>query len=192
MALVSRLKPPMVEQLNASFNHPAFAYHPQPLTLSVGTISDGDWPSNVPLECRFTCRMSFPIGWSFQQVQSFIDTHLVRACSVDPWLVENIPSVRYPGFRALGWAIDDNIEKVRSTLIPALAECHQITTGKPLGQGAFLGTADGRYFSVTEGAQAVYYGPTGENMHAPDEYVELDSVLQAARVLARMIVTWCG
>lgn len=192
MSLVSRLKPPMVEELNASFEHPAFADHPQPLTLSVGKISGGDWPSNVPLECRFTCRMSFPIGWSFQQVQRFVEAHLVRACLVDPWLSENIPSVRYPGFRALGWAIDDNVEKVRSTLIPTLAECHQRTTGQPLGRGAFLGTADGRYFNVTEGDQAVYYGPTGGNMHAPDEYVELDSVLQTARVLSRMIVAWCG
>lgn len=192
MALVSRLKPPMVEELNASFKHPAFAEHPQPLTLSVGKISGGDWPSNVPLECRFTCRMSFPIGWSFQQVQNFIENHLLRACAADPWLATSIPSVRYPGFRALGWAIDDNREKVRSTLIPALAESHQSTTGEPLGRGAFLGTADGRYFNVTEGEQAVYYGPTGENMHAPDEYVDLDSVLEAARVLARMIVAWCG
>ena len=192
MALVGRLKPPMVDELNAAFDHPGYADHPQPLTLSVGKISGGDWPSNVPMECRFTCRMSFPIGWSFQQVQSFVETHLARAASEDPWLAERPPTVCYPGFRALGWSIDDNVGETTSTLIQTLAACHQTTTDDPLQRGVFLGTADGRYFDLAQGEQAVYYGPTGGNGHVPDEYIELNSIPETAKVLARMMIAWCG
>ena len=189
-ALIARLKPVAVEALNAAFDHPAFRAYKNPLTLSVGKIQGGDWPSNVPLECRFTCRMSFPIGWSFDQARSFVETHLERAASSDPWLAEQPPTVRYPGFRALGWAVDPKTGD--GSLIESLSDGHQTVCGRPLKQGVFPGTADARYFCAQKGEQAVYYGPVGANLHAPDEYVELESLLETARVLARMIVAWCG
>ena len=189
-SLIGRLKPEAVEALNSAFDHSAFAAYKNPLTLSVGKILGGDWPSNVPLECRFTCRMSFPIGWSFEQARSFVETHLERAASSDPWLAEQPPTVRYPGFRALGWEMDS--EAGDGSLIQTLSEAHQTVRGRGLKQGVFPGTADARYFSPKKGEQAVYYGPVGANLHAPDEYVELESLLETARVLARMIVGWCG
>ncbi len=189
-SLIARLKPAAVEALNSDFDHPAFAAYKNPLTLSVGKIQGGDWPSNVPLECCFTCRMSFPIGWSFDQARSFLETHLERAASSDPWLAEQQPTVRYPGFRALGWAVDPDAGD--GSLIQSLSDAHQTVRGRILKQGVFPGTADARYFNAREGEQAVYYGPVGANLHAPDEYVELDSLLETARVLARMIVAWCG
>ena len=191
-ALISRMKPPMVAELNAGFDHPAFAGQSEPLVLSVGKISGGDWPSNVPLECRFTCRMSFPIGWPFEQVQKFIERHILAAASDNRWLADNPPSVRYPGFRALGWAADESSGETDSSLIETLTRCHQATVGKPLERRGFPGTADARYFDSAGGEQALYYGPSGANIHAPDEYVELDSVAQVARVLARLIIAWCG
>ena len=185
--LIARMKPPMVAALNASFVHPAYSQYSQPLTLSVGKIEGGDWPSNVPLVCRFTCRMSFPIGWSFAQVRTFVQMQITKAASADPWLVQNPPFVRFPGFRALGWSISES-----APIIQALESCHQATFRRPLERGVFLGTADGRYFDLTAGEQAVYYGPAGANVHAPDEYVDLASVLNVARVLARFIIAWCG
>lgn len=187
VALIARMKPPMVAALNANFAHPAYAQYAQPLTLSVGKIEGGDWPSNVPLLCRFTCRMSFPIGWSFAQVRTFVQTQITEAASAEPWLTKNPPSVRFPGFRALGWSISEN-----APIIQALDSCHQATFQRALERGVFMGTADGRYFDLAAGEQAVYYGPSGANMHAPDEYVELASVLDVARVLARFIIAWCG
>ena len=189
-SLIARLKPAAVEALNAAFDHPSFAGYKNPLTLSVGKIQGGDWPSNVPLECRFTCRMSFPIGWSFDQARSFVETHLERASSSDPWLVEQPPTLRFPGFRALGWALDS--EAGDGSLIHSLSEAHQTVRGRSLKQEVFPGTADARYFSAQKGEQAVYYGPSGANLHAPDEYVELESLVETARVLARMIIVWCG
>ena len=189
-ALIARLKPAAVESLNSAFRHPAFAEYRQPLTLSVGKIEGGDWPSNVPLECRFTCRMSFPIGWSFDQARSFVETHLERAASTDPWLVEQPLTVRYPGFRALGWEMSP--ESGDGSLIQTLSQAHQAVRGKTLKRTVFPGTADARYFDAQKGEQVLYYGPVGANLHAPDEYVELESVLETARVLARMIVAWCG
>lgn len=185
IALIARLKPPMVEELNALPRHPAFANHSRPFVLNVGMLTGGDWPTNVALECRFTSRMAFPIGWSFAQVQAFIERHLAHAIAIDPWLSENPPTLRFPGFRALGWAIDEEAPLVR-----LLEQCHQTIVGTPLDRAAFPGTADARYFDADE--QVVYYGPSGGNQHAPDEYVDLDSIVPMARVLAQLILEWSG
>jgi acetylornithine deacetylase len=54
-----------------------------------------------------------------------------------------------------------------------------------------FGTADARYFADS-GIPAVYYGPAGGGMHAPDEWVAVESFRRVARVLARTITGWCG
>lgn len=186
-AFIGQLKPQMVADLNAAFHHPAFAGMDQPLTVSVGTIEGGSWPSNVPLECRFICRMSFPIGWSFDEVRRFVEQQVARAAADDAWLANHPPGLRFPGFRALGW------ETSRETpLVERLAAQHQRITAAPPTFSAFPGTADARYFRQEVGEQSVYYGPAGGNIHAPDEYVELQSVQIVARVLAELIVDWCG
>lgn len=183
-SLIGRMKPAMVAELNGGFVHPAYAAAPAPLTLSVGAIDGGGWPSSVPLECRFTCRMSYPIGWSFEDASAFVERHVRGAASDDAWLAEHAPVVRFPGFRALGWESPEG-----SPLLGDLGGCHEAETGDPLARSAWPGTADARYFA--DAGSVAYYGPAGGNIHAPDEYVELESVRRAARVLARLIAGWC-
>ena len=186
-ALIGRMKPRAVEDLNASFNHPAFAGMERPLNLSVGKISGGDWPSSIPLECTFTCRMSYPIDWSFADARAFVERQVREAAAEDPWLAQCPPKVRFPGFRARGWSAQED-----SGLLKALSVSHAAVVGSPLKRTVFPGTADARYFDPGAGEEATYYGPTGGNIHAPDEYVELESIRQVARVVARLIVEWCG
>ncbi|MEA2593605.1 MAG: acetylornithine deacetylase [Thermomicrobiales bacterium] len=186
-AFIGRLKPRAVERLNTAFAHPAFSGQDRPLTLNVGIIGGGDWPSLVPLECRFTCRMSYPIDWSFAQARAFVESLVQEVAAEDPWLAITPPTVRFGGFRARGWEADTG-----GTLFRALDRCHVSAAGEPLGRVAFPGTADARYIDRAAGEQAVYYGPSGGNIHAPDEYVDIASIVTTARVLARMIVDWCG
>lgn len=182
--LISRLDS-VADEINAAFNHPAYSGVKDPFTFSVGTIEGGDWPSNVPLECRFVCRLSYPPGVRVEAVQALIERHIQAAAANDPWLSTHPPQVDYPGFHAEGWAIDTN-----ASLVKALRVSHQSMTGEQLRTGVLFGTADARYFDASE--QAIYYGPSGGGQHAPDEYVDLDSLVTGAKVLARLIVEWCG
>ena len=189
-SLIHRLKPAVVEALNRDFRHPSYGHRPWPLSLNVGRIEGGDWPSNVALECRFNCRMSFPIHWPPQWAQEFAEDQVRRAAAPDPWLVRNPPRIRYDGFRARGWVAPE-IAGLDS-LVDLLEGCHRGVTGRELDWDGFPGTADARYFKTELGEQSIYYGPKGGNLHAPDEYVELDSVLEAARVLSLLVIRWCG
>ena len=39
---------------------------------------------------------------------------------------------------------------------------------------------------------AVLFGPAGGNLHAPDEWVDIESIITATKVYAQMIINWCG
>ncbi|MCD6033216.1 MAG: acetylornithine deacetylase or succinyl-diaminopimelate desuccinylase [Thermomicrobiales bacterium] len=183
--LIQRFKPGVVQELNAAFDHPAFAEMTNPLTLNVGAVVGGGWPSSVPLACRFTCRMAYPIDWSFAQARLFVERHVVAAAESSEWLKVHPPLLRFPGFRAAGWEY-----RADPALLDLVDTWHNRESGSPLVRTGWPGTADGRYFDLAE--PVVYYGPAGGNIHGPDEYVELESLRRVARALVGVIVEWCG
>jgi acetylornithine deacetylase len=153
--------------------------------VNIGQIQGGDWASNVPLECTVTGRMSFPINWPVERAQRLVEERLAEYARSDPWLAEHPPSIRYPGFRAAGWEADPE-----QRLVGLLDQVFRAVVGEPLTRTVFAGTADARYFGPSE--QVVFFGPAGGNQHAPDEYVDMDSFVAAARVIALLIMEWCG
>ena len=42
------------------------------------------------------------------------------------------------------------------------------------------------------GIPTVLWGPRGGNTHAADEYVEIDSVIDATKALLLFVCRWCG
>ena len=173
-------------EFNTRFAHPAYEGVADPLTLNVGTMVGGDWPSSVPLECRVGLRLSFPIGWSVDQARAAVEECVRAASDTDPWLRDHPPAIRWHGFQATGWSIDRDQPIVRE-----LAAAVGAATGTPARYGAMLGTADARFFGDA-GIPVVYFGPAGEGQHGPNEYVDLASVERVAAVLADVIVRWCS
>jgi len=174
------------ETLNDAFDHPAYDGIEAPLTLNVGTIEGGDWPSSVPLRCRAGVRFSYPIGWSIDDAKRALEDHIRAIAAEDVWMRDHPPAIRYHGFVATGWDIGTDEPVVRSVMDAVSAE-----TGQPAETGPLLGAADARFFADA-GIPAVYYGPAGEGQHGPDEWVDLASVERVARVLARTALAWCG
>jgi acetylornithine deacetylase len=183
--LIGRLKAAIPPALNAAFDHPAFRHLENPLTLNIGRIEGGAWPSSVPLESSFTCRMAYPIGWTFAEARAFVEERVRAIAGANPWLAEHPPRVRFEGFRALPWEGDPDSELNRQ-----LGAAHLAETGEPLRRTVFPGTADARYFG--SGEAVTYYGPAGGGIHGPDEFVEIESVRRTARTLARFIAEWCA
>lgn len=186
-SMMHHLRTNTVEELNSHFEHPDFAHLEQPLTLNIGKIEAGAWPSSVALECTFTCRMSFPLGWSIGEAKAFVERHVQEAIETGSFGAVAPPRLRFPGFHARGWESAPD-----SPLIPLLETAHRQVTRDSLVRTVFPGTADARYFDASRGEHVAYYGPSGANLHAPDEFVELASIRDVAKVLAHMIVEWCG
>ncbi len=174
------------DAFNAGPRHPVYAHVDRPYTLNLGVLSGGDWPSNVPLECRIGARLSFPPDWPVERAQQAVTDAVERYAAADPWLSTAPPRVRWHGFRAHGFTIE-----AEHPLVALLTDSVESVTGAPARLSPMFGTADARYFA-DDGIPAVYYGPAGGGMHAPDEWVDLTSVHRVAHVLARTVVAWSG
>lgn len=174
-------------EMNAEVRHPAYVDEEHPINLNVGIIQGGDWPSSVPADCAFTCRLSFEPGVPYSSVRERVEGCIQAAAQEDPWLAQEPPTVEYYGFRAEG-----SVTSEESDLVQVLGEAHGRAGNGELRCSTTTALTDRRYFVLYEGIPAVSYGPVGGNFHNADEYVELDSIVAGARTLALFLLAWCG
>jgi len=90
-------------------------------------------------------------------------------------------AVEFRGFRARGYSFDPD-----SPFVQLLGDCHEEVRGGRPRPDPSRATTDLRFFE----GQAVCYGPTGENLHGVDEWVDLESIADVATVIALLIRRW--
>lgn len=174
------------EELNSAPAPPPFDQLEHPVNFNFGTIHAGDWPSNVPAECAIEVRAAFFPGEAPEEAEARIIECIRAASERDTWLSKNPPVVEFHGMRAEGVTTSPSNE-----LIETLGVAHRAVTGNDLRTRVSTATSDLRFF-LLEGIPATCYGPTGGNAHAPNEFVDLESLKDVTRVAAELIVRWCG
>ncbi len=174
-------------EMNSEERPDEFRTAVNPIKLNVGTIRGGYWPSCAPTDCTVEFRLAFFPGTPVDTVQARVIEKLNAAFSEDPWLREHPPKVSFFGFRAEGSTVSPD-----SLLISVIREAHERGTKKPFVASYGTGCNDCRYFNLYADTNALVYGPLGGDMHAPNEFVEIESLYETARVIARFILMWCG
>jgi acetylornithine deacetylase len=163
----------------------AFAGIASPYNVNVGTVRAGDWPSSVPGKAVLGVRIGFPRTWSPGEALDQVQAAIMTAAAADPWLVRHPPVIRETGFRAEGFLLDSG-----HPLAAALARAHAEAHGREPPGAAIGATMDARYYLNQFGRPALAYGPVARNIHAPDEAVELASIVGGARTLARFAAAY--
>lgn len=158
-----------------------------PNNLNIGIMRGGDWPSTVPAEAEFHVRLSYFPGNKYVDVRRKIEQTIRRAAETDPWLAENPPRVEFYGFRSDGHQISRDLPALKT-----LNSCHRSLTGQSAGEYIATCTTDLRAFVHFGKGQATCYGPIAENIHAPNERVNLKSVMHVAQTYALFLTRWCG
>ena len=179
-----------LRNLEAEMNqevHPVYEDIEHPINLNIGVIKGGDWPSTVPAAAEFHCRLSFFPGETFDRTRRRIIDTITRATRQDPWLAENQPQVEFYGFRSEGHVEDRN-----QPAFNTLNDCHREMFGRDAEDTISTATTDVRAYHHYAGAQATCYGPVAENIHAANERVHIESVIQTAKVYALFLARWCG
>jgi acetylornithine deacetylase len=166
---------------------PQFEGNPHPLNYNVGIVRGGDWASSVPEECTFEVRISAYPGEDLEEVQRRFKSHLSEAARNDPWLSENPPEISFYAFHAEGCTVDRG-----EPIFISLQRCHRSVTEEDMEFVSFTGTTDIRFFNLYRSTPATCYGPVGAKLHAPDEWVDLESVKDVTKVLALTTMDWCG
>ena len=77
-------------------------------------------------------------------------------------------------------------------VVRELADCAASVRGKEPPIVGFEAPCDMYVFHQAFGIPAVLWGPRGGNTHGPDEYLEVDSVVDAAKTLLLFVCRWCG
>jgi acetylornithine deacetylase len=150
------------------------AHSPLRLNYNVGVVRAGDWASSVPEECVLEVRLAAQPGDDLALVRARFET-AVHA------------RVDWRGFQAHGFRLERS-----EPIFDVLGRAHTAVHSEPLEFLAFTGTTDARAFVVHDETPATCYGPIGGNLHAPDEWVDLQSVKDTTLVLALAAAEWCG
>jgi acetylornithine deacetylase len=153
--------------------------------VNVGTIRSGDWASSVPPLARLDVRIGHPTSWTTAEAQERVRAAIEDGIRSDPWLAEHPPLIRPSGFRAQGYAL-----AVDHPLAVAMADAHAAVHGAPPAAVGAGSTTDARYYLNGFATPAICYGPTATNIHGTDEAVELASIVDGARALARFVASW--
>jgi len=156
-------------------------------TLNIGKIKGGDWPSSVPGWVDLECRVGYPPGEDLRDVMKEIEETVRETAAKDSWLKDHVPKVEW-----FGWRSRPHEQDVNHPIVKMVKEYAEEVIGQPIKFcGGFAGN-DARFFVLYANVPAVLFGPTGKNGHGTDEYVEIDSMIGAGRVLALTVLDWCG
>jgi len=156
--------------------------------VNFGTLRSGEWPSTVPDELIVEGRFGVMPGESTDSARKAMAAALANAAQQDSWLAEHPPLLEwFEGQFESGQTPQD------SPIVRAIAAGHEQTFAKaPIVQGVTYGS-DLRLFTNHGNIPAVLYGPGSIfEAHTVNEHVDLEEVIAATKVLACIVIRWCG
>jgi len=173
------------DELNTTERDPRIVGTTRPFAVNVGRFAGGDWGSSVPAVARFEVRVGFPWTWTVARAEATVRERLAEAARGDLWLAAHPPAIRASGFRAEGYDLPAD-----APLAQLLGAAHRAAHGSDPGTVVMGTTTDARTYINRYATPAICYGPRTTQMHGIDEGVELASIVDGARTLARFIAAW--
>lgn len=167
--------------------HRHFADLAHPINLNVGRIEGGDWNSTVPATCTVHCRFAMYPGTPAASVRRAVEDRIAALARSEPQFRNNPPEVRWTGFFAEGYVLEEGSDAERT-----LAGAHQAVFGKSLETLVTPAYLDARVTMLYDKIPSLVYGPTSRNIHAIDEAVEIESVRRITKAIALFMTRWCG
>lgn len=161
-------------ELNEPVRDPIFAaVRERPYGMTVGKIEGGVWTASTPHELAAHIRFGFGRDVTPAEVQE-----RMRAAVAD---AAPDVEVRFEAFRAYAHS-----HPTDGPLVDAVSEAHRQVVGAEPELAALTGTVDARYVQ----APCLCYGPDAGNLHGTDEWVDMETLMQTATVVALTAARW--
>ena len=162
---------------NSEIKHPLLSKLDLPYPLNIGRIQAGNWPSSVPEELVFEGRIGVAMGEDSESVRRQFEQTLKNLADADPWLCDHPLQIVWSGGQ-----FDSAEIPLDHYLVKLFEQCVLDLTGNiPKIEGAPYGS-DLRLFINVGSFPALLFGPGDVNVaHMPDEFVEVQEVILAAR-----------
>ena len=171
--------------------HELYTHHADPVPVSITKVFTSPWGTSEPITIPEVCKVEFywqlMPGETQNQVEREFFSWLDGVVRSRPDIFPTPPEVEFPIRWMPGSAIATSEPLVRE-----LATCAEAVLGtRPKIEG-IEGPCDMFVFQQGFSIPAVLWGPRGGNTHAADEYVEIDSLVDAATTLLLFVCHWCG
>ena len=160
----------------------SMAGNQNPYNVNLGKVQSGDWISTAPSQAIFGVRLGFPRSWTLVKAEAEVRKAIDAIVAADGGFPVP-PKVTLSGLRAEGY-----LQEASSALIRDLGAAHTQAHGTPPPIYTLGSTTDARFYVNRMGVPAVCYGAIGHDLHGVDESVDLQSIVDAARTLARFLL----
>lgn len=177
-----------LEQNWSRISRPPFP--PGKFVLHPGVIEGGTIGATVPYFAAEYCTIRYSIWFdpdkSYDELEREVEDFVLRACSLDPWLAEHLPTFEWSDHFGHHEIAPD------SPLVQALGRAHARVMGRPVELRSGDASGDG-VVMYEYGLPTLMYGPGDlSRAHAANEYIEVDELIRAAKVYALTMLDWCG
>lgn len=145
-------------------------------------------PGTSPNYCSIEYNIWYLPHETFEGIREEIETFVRAICQTDSWLREHPPHLTWKTRNVFFPPVDTPPDHpIVSTVATALEQ-----VGRPVEIVGFSAASELAWYAEQE-IPGVIFGPGSiAQAHSPNEYVELDQVRDAARVMARVAAAWCG
>lgn len=163
---------------------------PMPCQILVSQVNAGEYPSAYAgfAEISFNAQYlpeDLDDQYRGSKVKKEIEDFVAAVAATNDWLKENPPHVE--------WMLDADCAETPAdhpfveALVSSAGKVRQHVRTEGMGSHTDMG------WYVHTGIPTVNFGPGDPKIaHQADEFIELDEYVEAVRIIAEMIMEWCG
>lgn len=172
----------------ADLHHPLYPDNRGALPCTVTMIQAGTFPSITPEDALLRGSFGLMPYEEPEEVKKQLIAQVEKVSLADPWLRDHMPEVTIAGgYVAAGAEIP-----VDHPIMQTMKNAYQSALNEQPKIGGRMGAADTRFLIRSGHTPTVIFGPgiTSE-MHAMNENVPIDNLINATKVIALTILDWC-
>jgi len=169
-------------------SHPLYPDKRSSLPCMVGVFQSGSFPSAFPDTCLLKGSIATLPGEDTNQVKSDFAEHILAFARTDSWLKDHPPEVKFVGYCGDPAEISSD-----HPIVSVMSERFRQVMGREPQITGRQGAADTRYLIQYGQTPTVIFGPgLTEQMHANNEWVNVNDLISATKILALTVMDWCG
>lgn len=173
---------------NATINDPLYKGIPIPLPINIGKIQGGSWPSSVPDLVTLEGRIGVGPEEEMEDVRRQLKECLNKVSLNDPWLKDHPAQLDFFGGQWVPNAVAND-----HPFVGVVSENYKQVYGKPVTVEASPWGTDGGLLGKVGSIPTLVIGPGETRMaHYPNEFIDLEEMIQASKLFAMTIIQWCG
>ena len=172
----------------STLSHPLYPNIKNAIPCMVGAFEAGSYNSAFPDTALLKGSLATVPGEDSDAVKAEFTSFVRESVASDSWLAEHPPEIVFTGY----FAVPSEIP-VDSPIVQTIARKFRELTGQEPEICGREGAADIRFLNMPGQTPTVIFGPgKTEQMHANNEWVLVDDVKMATKILAASILDWCG